>query len=771
MDGAALAPESLISGPVTLSVVTISALFTVFGVAAFIRGLAVIIGRLRAGAPDHTRANRPLVRIWTAFVTIVSHRTFKGRPVVRIAHWLVMFSFIVLVTTLAQSYVQLAAPWRPLPFFGSWAPWLWVTEFFAWAGLLGIIALMGVRWWGSRGGRTSRFYGSTTWQAVVVEWVILLVCLLVLLLHALDFTALLAESAATGQALPTGLASPWARYASTSWLGYLFAGWSLPDLLAAIQVLSAAKIVVSMIWMGVVGVQTSMGVAWHRFLAPFNLLFGISPDGRKSLGPLPPILIDGRHVPDLDAVLEADAASDEPEPDLGLGTTAGSTWKDRLDFYSCTECGRCQAVCPAWNTQKPLSPKLLTMSLRDNVASTGPAPVPTGTGTPDSFDLLGALAASGNLPDGVAAGATELVPGVVSPEALWDCTMCGACVEQCPVDIEHVDRIAGLRRYQVLMESAFPRELQRAFKGMETKGNPYAGPPRKRLEWARRLDFDVPVVGQDLEDASQVDYLFWVGCAGAYDDRAKKTTAAVAELLHTAGVSFAVLGNAESCTGDPARRAGNEVLFQMLASAAIDTLDEAAAQRIVVTCPHCFNTIANEYPQLGGHYEVVHHTQLLNRLVRDGKLRPVAPPPEEALTVTYQDPCFLGRHNRVFSPPRELLGGLPGVEFTEMAHHGAQGICCGAGGARAWMEETRGSRIADQRMDEAVDTGAAVLATACPFCTQMLDSASSAVTGSAAAGKPGATGGLAAGPQVRDVAQLLLDGVRRGAAGSPHRQP
>ena len=308
---------------------------------------------------------------------------------------------------------------------------------------------------------------------------------------------------------------------------------------------------------------------------------------------------------------------------------------------------------PAWNTQKPLSPSLLIMGLRDHMESAsnvqiveqeeghqklkdGEVLLDKGVpASPHSFDLVSALSLSGATgPEGVSAVTAPLVPEVVSEEVLWDCTNCGACVEQCPVDIEHIDHILDLRRHQVLMEGAFPRELGRAFRGMESKANPYNQAARKRMDWAKKLDFDIPVVGEDIEDASQVDYLFWVGCAGAYDDTAKKTSAAVAELLHTAGVSFAVLGSGESCTGDPARRAGNEALFQMLAAQAIDTLTEAKPQKIVVSCAHCFNTIAGEYPELGGHFDVVHHTQLLNRLVRDGLLTPVPPTASTASTAS-----------------------------------------------------------------------------------------------------------------------------------------
>jgi len=329
---------------------------------------------------------------------------------------------------------------------------------------------------------------------------------------------------------------------------------------------------------------------------------------------------------------------------------------------------------------------------------------------------------------------------------------------------------------------------------MESKANPYNQPARKRMDWAKKLDFDIPVVGEDIEDASEVDYLFWVGCAGAYDDTAKKTSAAVAELLHTAGVSFAVLGSGESCTGDPARRAGNEALFQMLAAQAIDTLKEAKPQKIVVSCAHCFNTIAGEYPELGGSFDVVHHTQLLNRLVRDGLLTPVAPASaaptaptgedttDEAraqsagttpsvgapLKVTYHDACFLGRHNRVYEPPRELVGSLPNVELVEMPRNRDRAMCCGAGGAHAWFEETRGTRIADARIVEAAATGADVVATACPFCSQMLGSASGTSAGfvSSDATDRGTEGTSTPArgklPEVRDVAVMLLEAVKRG---------
>jgi Fe-S oxidoreductase len=346
--------------------------------------------------------------------------------------------------------------------------------------------------------------------------------------------------------------------------------------------------------------------------------------------------------------------------------------------------------------------------------------------------------------------------GVIDPDVLWSCTTCGACVEQCPVDIEHVDHIVDMRRYQVMIESEFPSELGGLFRNLENKGNPWGQNQRDRLAWAKDLDFEVPVITDTIDPDHE--YLFWVGCAGAFDDRAKKTTRAVAELMHMAAVGFAVLGTGETCTGDPARRAGNEFLFQMLAQATVETLNEAfgdrAKRKIVVTCPHCFNTLSNEYGDLGGKYEVVHHTQLLNRLVRDRRLIVKKNPDEsKKKDVTYHDPCYLGRHNKVYAPPRELIEAS-GVTLKEMPRNSARSMCCGAGGARMWMEEKIGKRINLERTDEALDTGAEQIVTGCPFCKVMLTDGLTARQGQTDQTRD--IGDV----EVVDVAQMLLAGVK-----------
>ncbi|MEP7368954.1 MAG: heterodisulfide reductase-related iron-sulfur binding cluster, partial [Dermatophilaceae bacterium] len=568
---------------------------TVVAVALFAQMIARFIATFQIGQDDRTRSNEPATRTMTLVREVLGHTRMSRLPIVGAAHWFVMVSFGLLFLTLVTAYGQLFDPNFALPLIGRFFPYEWATELIAWASLVGIVVLISIR---QRNhprslGRRSRFFASTFWQAYYVELTILGVVILVLTLRGIEYALGVANNEWWANSL---------HFPLSFFIGKAFSGLSIGALEALTFVVAALKILISLAWVITVSVQPTMGVAWHRFLAFFNIWFKRNADGKTALGPLQPMLVKGEPV-DFENMeeLDEDAA-------LGIGKIEDFTWKGLLDFTTCTECGRCQEQCPAWNTDKPLSPKMLVMAMRDHAHAKAPFLLAAEGERAGLLEADGTLATISTLPlvgdtgyditDPFSAYNPHGPGAVIDQDVLWSCTTCGACVEQCPVDIEHVDAILDIRRYQVLIESAFPSELGGMFKNLENKSNPWGMSARARLDWAKDLPFEVKVVGTDVESLDEVEYLFWVGCAGAYEDRAKKTTRAVAELLNTAGVTFAVLGDGETCTGDPARRAGNEFLFQMLAQANIETLGEARATKIVVTCAHCFNTIKNEYPQI-----------------------------------------------------------------------------------------------------------------------------------------------------------------------------
>jgi len=683
---------------------------TVLALVLLALGLKKMVSTIRLGQPDPTRRGNTGERVRTLIREVLGHTRMRQWNAIGIAHWFVFVGFFSLFLTLITAYGQVISPAFVIPFIGDFIPYEIFSEVIAWGTGIGILVLIVIRQVARlrKPARKSRFYGSTMWQAYYVEATIVAIVVCVLLLRGL-------EGAAIGPIEWT-----W-HYPLTYPFILMFRSFPVATIDVWIRTLATIKIAVSMLWFIMIATNLTMGVAWHRFLAFFNIYFKRNSNGKPSLGELPPILSKGQPI----------NFEDPADDDLfGVGKIEDLSWKGLLDLTTCTECGRCQSQCPAWNTEKPLSPKLLVTALRDHAYAKAP------------YLLAVSEEARNALPEATRLEAERPlvgIDGVITPDILWSCTSCGACVQQCPVDIEHIDHIVNMRRHQVLVESDFPSELGSVFRNLETKGNPWGMNASSRNDWMKECDFPITVI--DGEIPEDIEYLFWVGCAGAYEDRAKKTTKAVAELLNRAGVKFGVLGEGETCTGDAARRSGNEFLFQMLAAQNIETLnavfENRESKKIIVTCPHCFTTLGRDYKQLGIALELVHHTQLLNRLVRDKHLVPIVPLNQE---ITYHDPCYLGRHNEVYTPPRELIEAS-GAQLVEMPRNKERSFCCGAGGARMWMEEKLGERINMARVDEAIATKAAGVAVACPFCRVMV--------ADGAAGRPDEV-------EVLDVAQLLL---------------
>ena len=403
------------------------------------------------------------------------------------------------------------------------------------------------------------------------------------------------------------------------------------------------------------------------------------------------------------------------------------TWKQLMDLDACTVCGRCTSVCPANQTGKSLDPREIILKVGQVMSESGQPAVPATVSTPGPLRVN-----------------SDNVFERITSEELWACTSCKACDEICPVNIEILDKILDMRRHLALMESDFPAELGKAYVAMENSSNPWGASQNDRLKWTEDLDFDVPVI--DESNHEEYDYLYWIGCAGAFDDRNVPVTKAVATLLRRAKVSFAVLGPKEVCTGDSARRTGNEFVFQQLAIQNIENMNNLKVEKIITQCPHCFNTIANEYPQLGGNYQVIHHSQLLTELVQSGRIE--VGTSDKPYKITYHDSCYLGRHNDIYTAPREIVGSIGGIELREMKRQGTQSFCCGAGGGRMWMEESTGKKVNIERSQEAIDTGADEVAVACPFCYIMMDDGVKEL-------------GYGDNVKVRDVSLILLDNLKK----------
>jgi Fe-S oxidoreductase len=736
---------------VTLRLV-LGLLTTVVGLALAGRRARWLYRLIRTGRPAPGRLDGAGARLRAEVVEVLGQRRLLKWSVPGLAHFLTFWGFVILGLTVVEAWGALFSRDFHIPLIGRWRALGFAEDLVAVGVLVGlaIFTVLRIREAPERRQRASRFYGSHTRAAWVILGMITLVVVTLLLYRGAQVN--------TGH-FPFG-ESRWAfaSYLVSRALDPL--GRTGNDVVETVFVLGNIAVITGFLVLIVYSKHL------HIALAPVNVATKRLP---TALGALLPIT-DAAGTP----IDFSDVENLDEDTTFGRGKVEDFPWKAMVDFATCTECGRCQSQCPAWNTGKPLSPKLVIMDLRDHLFAKAPyllaqsgdgdAPAsPAVTGIEEAgSESTRSGTGHGDVPEsgfgrvpepGAAQAARPLVGtleegGVIDPDVLWSCTTCGACVEQCPVDIEHVDHIVDMRRYQVLVESAFPSEAGVMLRNIENNGNPWGLAERAREEWTEGLGFEVRRVAPGDPVPDDVEYLYWVGCAGALEDRAKKTTRAFAELLHTAGVSFAILGAGETCTGDPARRLGNEFLYQMQAMQNVETLNSIGAKKIVATCPHCFNTLANEYPQSGGHYEVVHHTQLLGRLVDEGRLTPVQP--VDAM-VTYHDPCYLGRHNRVFTPPREVLAAVPALRSQEMHRCKERGFCCGAGGARMWMEERIGKRVNHERIEEALALDPDVVSTACPYCMVMFVDA---VTAKQQAGE------ARADVEVLDVAQLLQRSVR-----------
>jgi Fe-S oxidoreductase len=586
---------------------------------------------LRTGKPAARFDDVP-ARARAEATVVVGQSKLLQRLLPGLMHAAIFWGFLVLFPTIVIAMIGAVDPHSTLPSLGAQGWYAFLVDVFAVLVVAGVITAFVIR----KVQRPARFKGSHLGEADLILALIAGIVSTLLLWHASQIALHLNDYPARWAPISNALSNVVAPIA---------------PVLERVAVWAHVLIILSFL------VYLPYSKHLHILVAAINVYFGRT----RARGRLEPI----------------DFEKPEAEVRFGSARASDMTWKQMLDTMSCTECGRCQDVCPAYATGKALSPKLLIMAMRDQLLS--------GASTP-------------------------IVPSAVTDDVVWDCVTCGACVRECPVGIEHIDHVIDLRRNLVMVESRFPDEAGTMLRDVDRSSNPWGKPQADRLQWAEGLGVRVLQPGEPAPDV-----LFWVGCAPAFDERARKSAVSTAKLMQQAGVDFAILGPRESCTGDPARRMGDEYTYQRLAGENVATLNGASVKKIVTTCPHCFNTIGNEYPDFGGRYEVVHHTEFLAQLVREGKLSPAA----SDRKITYHDSCYLARHNDVRAQPRELVDAVG--QAVEMPRNRERTFCCGAGGARMWMEEKRGRPINQERVREAAATGADTLAVACPFCTVMLD--------------------------------------------------
>jgi Fe-S oxidoreductase len=637
-------------------------LMTVVIVAAaalFVRRCRTLWALLSLGRDSPSRPQQWRQKLSQQLVVVLGQRKLLQWSLPGVMHALIFWGFVVLLTTIVEAFGSVYQDGFALPLIGHWGPLGLLQDVFIVAVAVGVGLAFSIR----KLQRPGRFSGSHLGEADRI--------LLAILAIMLTLLGARAAQIALGRFPYDNIWTP---------LSYSVAraidGLSRPALDAIETVFTWWH---SLLILGFL-VFLTYSKHLHIVTAGLNVLF----TSERPKGALAPMYLD------FETMSEDDR--------LGAGTITDLSFKQLLDGMTCTECGRCQSQCPAWNTGKPLSPKLVIMDLRDELFRNGERLLQAKSGG-NGVDLA------------------PLNPEVVADEAVWDCTTCGACVQACPVNIEHIDAIVDMRRNLVMSESRFPREMQSALQNLESTANPWGRPPAERLEWMKGSPRQTELKVPHISEAPDAEVLLWVGCAGAFDERNRAVVYAFARLMEMAKISFAILGADESCTGDPARRMGAEHIYQMLAEQNVEQLEAAAPRRIVTTCPHCFNTIANEYPQFGGHFEVTHHTEYLAELVAEGRLEPQK---EVAESITYHDPCYNARHNDLVHGARKVLEAIPGATYQELHRHGHGTFCCGAGGGRMWMEERRGKKMNLERVDEAMASDSGTVAVGCPYCNIML---------------------------------------------------
>ena len=620
----------------------------------FWRRIGPLVRSMRRAQPE-ARLDHPGRRVSGILVFVLGQKRLLRWPFSGVAHFLIFWGFVILNLEILQAGLEALVPPLNLDQQYWWGPFAFLQDLLAAAVLLGL-ALAAVNRYVLR---PRRFQGSHQRDATVI---LLLIAAVITTQLGIYGTLIAAGADRVVNLRPFSDA-----------VAALFRGFHGESIWAWHEFFLWAHLLV------VAGFLVYLARSKH-----LHILTALPNVYLRSLEPA------GRHLPKLDI---------EHADHYGLARIDQLTWKQELDLATCTECGRCQVHCPAFNTGKPLSPKLFITDLRDAwYANARGEPPPRGYWTEGE-------------PHGEPPPDGGLLDWSVLEETLWSCTTCGACVEQCPVLIEHVPAIVEMRRSLVLEESRMPKEAQRALESLEQRGNPYSMAQSARMRWAEGLD--VP----RLADNPGAEYLYWVGCATAFDEANWPAARATVAILKAAGVSFAVLGEEETCNGDPARRLGNEYLFQTQAEQVVAKLKQGGVRRIIASCPHCFNTLAREYPDMGGEYEVIHHTQLLSQLLDQGRIHFERGLGESR--ITYHDPCYLGRWNKEYDAPRHLLAAIPGVQLLEMARSRGESMCCGAGGGRIFMEETKGQRVNRVRVQQAQATGADRAAVACPFCATM----------------------------------------------------